>query len=77
MVEVPSCALCLNLIFYHIIWWRCPQGVPKNSQNNNLFIGTIFHSDEKILIKKIATVLSQSDHSILIGFFIEIKIDYP
>jgi hypothetical protein len=41
------------------------------------FIGTIFHSDEKILIKKIASVLSQSDHSISIGFFIGIKIDYP
>jgi hypothetical protein len=32
---------------------------------------------EKILIKKIASVLSQSDHSISIGFFIGIKIDYP
>ena len=82
------CALCLDLVFYHIICWRCPRGAPqKNRKRTNFyrtlsknfsifFIGTIFHSDEKILIKKIATVLSQSDHSISIGFFIGIKIDY-
>ena len=83
------CALCLDLVFYHIICWRCPRGAPeKNRKRTNFyrtlsnnfaifFIGTIFHSDEKILIKKIASVLSQSDHSISIGFFIGIKIDYP
>jgi hypothetical protein len=60
------CALCLDLVFYHIICWRCPRGAPeKNRKRTNFyrtlsnnfaifFIGTIFHSDEKILIKKIA-----------------------
>jgi hypothetical protein len=86
--ELMLCSLPRSrLLSYHMLEVP-PRRAQKNRKRTNFyrtlsnnfsifFIGTIFHSDEKILIKKIASVLSQSDHSISIGFFIGIKIDYP
>jgi hypothetical protein len=86
--ELILCSLpWSHLLSYHML--EVPlRRTQKNRKRTNFyrtlsnnfaifFIQTIFHSDEKILIKKIASVLSQSDHSILIRFSIGIKIDYP